>query len=84
MPNKEFAILTALLFCVYSEEFNCTGHQQNCFWIRKIPSNWYTAYADCTLSGGSLISSDYFVVSIAICISLFVSKTVFDQIYFNQ
>lgn len=59
------AVLTMLLLRVssISQEFNCKENQPNCFWTRAAASNWYAAYADCTQSGGSLISSDYFAVS---------------------
>ncbi len=65
MFYERLALLTMLLLGVssISQEFNCKENQPNCFWTRAAASDWYTAYTDCTQSGGSLISSDYFAVS---------------------
>ncbi|XP_057371180.1 uncharacterized protein LOC130692123 [Daphnia carinata] len=56
----QVAVFAILMLCeANAQDFNCGNDQRFCFWSRTIPSNWITAYTDCTQTGGSLVSSEY-------------------------
>ncbi|KAK4020543.1 hypothetical protein OUZ56_002508 [Daphnia magna] len=60
ISNGEVVVFAiSMLFGVCAENFHCGTQQPFCFWTRNIPSNWITAYTDCTQRGGSLVSSEH-------------------------
>lgn len=65
ISNGEVVVFAiSMLFGVCAENFHCGTQQPFCFWTRNIPSNWITAYTDCTQRGGSLVSSEHSAVRI--------------------